>query len=267
VKSKSVLGIMFSLLLISMLTLAFNVQPVKASGTVYIRADGSIDPSTTPISTTDNITYTLIDDIYDSIVIERDNIVVEGAGHEVRGTGLGSVERGICLDGRGGVTIRNATISNFEYGIWLNCSSNNSLAGNNITENVQAGVFLFWYSSNNSISGNNITANNYDGIFLGASSDNSISGNNITNNYDGIALWYSSNNTVSGNVFFNDGLFAAGSYDNVVVDNSVNGKPLVYFENVSDCIVDDAGQVILINCNNIIVENLNLSHATVGVDL
>jgi parallel beta-helix repeat protein len=203
-----------------MLTLASNIQPAKASGTIYIRADGSIDPSTTPISTTDNITYTLIDNIYDSIVIERDNIVVDGAGHEVRGTGLGSVERGICLDGRGGVTIRNATISNFEYGIWLNCSSNNSIAGNNITEN-------YW----------------------------------------GIDLWGSSNNTISRNVFFNDGLEVGYSCDNVVVDNSVNGKPLVYLENVSNRTVDDAGQVVLINCNNIIVENLNLSYATVGINL
>lgn len=38
-------GIMLTLLLISMLTFAFNVQQVKASPeTIYIRADGSIDP-------------------------------------------------------------------------------------------------------------------------------------------------------------------------------------------------------------------------------
>lgn len=36
-------GILVSLLIISMLTLAFNIQPVVASGTIYIRADGKID--------------------------------------------------------------------------------------------------------------------------------------------------------------------------------------------------------------------------------
>ena len=47
-KAKS--GIILTLLLsISMLTLAFDIQPVKASGTIYIRADGSIDPPTAPI--------------------------------------------------------------------------------------------------------------------------------------------------------------------------------------------------------------------------
>jgi len=43
-KAKS--GIMVTLLAISMLTLAFNIQPDKASGTKYIRADGSADPIT-----------------------------------------------------------------------------------------------------------------------------------------------------------------------------------------------------------------------------
>jgi len=43
-------GIMMTLLLIGMLTLAFDIQPVKASGTIYIRADGSTDPPTVPIA-------------------------------------------------------------------------------------------------------------------------------------------------------------------------------------------------------------------------
>jgi hypothetical protein len=62
------------LLLTSMLMSAFHVQPVRAQGTIYIRADGSIDPSTAPISTVHNVTYTFTDNIYDSIVVERDNI-------------------------------------------------------------------------------------------------------------------------------------------------------------------------------------------------
>ena len=46
----------------------------------------------------------------------------------------------------------------------------------------------------------------------------------------------------------------------------MNGKPLVYLENVNDYVVEDAGQVIAVNSNNITVENLNLSYATVGVE-
>jgi len=46
----------------------------------------------------------------------------------------------------------------------------------------------------------------------------------------------------------------------------VNGKPLVYLENVNDYVVEDAGQVIAVNSNNITVENLNISYASVGVE-
>ncbi len=48
---KIVSVIVLTLLLTSMFTLAFNIQPVRAGGIIYIRADGSIEPSTAPIST------------------------------------------------------------------------------------------------------------------------------------------------------------------------------------------------------------------------
>ena len=40
---KIVSGIMQILLLTSMLTLVFNIQPTNASETIYIKADGSVD--------------------------------------------------------------------------------------------------------------------------------------------------------------------------------------------------------------------------------
>jgi parallel beta-helix repeat protein len=45
----------------------------------------------------------------------------------------------------------------------------------------------------------------------------------------------------------------------------VNGRHLVYLEGVSDHTVDDAGQVILVRCENITVEGLNISKTDVGV--
>jgi len=52
-----------------------------------------------------------------------------------------------------------------------------------------------------------------------------------------------------------------------VVGNTVNGKPLVYLEDVIDYSVGDAGQVILVNCTGIRVENLSLSRTHVSVML
>ena len=84
---KAASGIMVILLLVSTSLLVFNIQPVKANGAIYIRADGSVDPSTAPILNVGNIYYPFTADIFDSIVVERDNIVVNGAGYTVQGTG------------------------------------------------------------------------------------------------------------------------------------------------------------------------------------
>ena len=195
---------------------------------IYIQADGSIQPSTAPISSVDNVTYTLTNDITanvtassSAIIIQRDNITIDGAGHTLQDSGASDSE-GIDLTGRSNVTIKNMQITAFYYGIDLNSSSNNS------------------------VSGNNITSNSWAGIWLDSSSDN---------------------NSVSGNSFVNCGLLVFDSYGNVVTDNLVNGKPLVYLEDVSDYAVGDAGQVILVNCNNVTVENLNLYNTNTGVEL
>ena len=218
-KRKMVSAITLTLLLTSLLTAAFNIQPVKASGTIYIRADGSVEPSTAPISSLDNITYTFTDNIYDEIVVERDNIVVDGAGYILQGAGVDE-SKGIYLDGRSNVTIKNVNIKHFSYGIWLRYSSNNSITGNNIANNTY-GIWLD-YSSNNNIYGNNI-ANNGRGIDLYDSSNNSIYGNNITANSYGIILWYSSNIKVFHNNFINNFLQAFSYWINVWDDGYPSG--------------------------------------------
>ena len=219
---KTVSGIVLSLLVISTLTLAFNIQPVKAEGTIYIRADGSVDPPTAPISSADNITYNFIEDIVTngSIIIQRDDIVVDGAGYTLQGT---ESEEGIYLSDRSNVTIRNIEIKTFGCGILLYNSSNNSIYGNKIANNT-FGIQLLSFSKSNNVSGNNII-DNAMGAWLGSSSNNTISVNNVTNNnYWGIVLGFSScNNIVFGNNIManqDQGVHLMGSSNN----NSVFGN-------------------------------------------
>jgi len=188
---------MLALLLTGMLTLAFDVQRVKACGTIYVRADGSIDPVTAPISTVDNVTYTFTGNVNDSIVVERDNIVVDGAGYTLQCDGSGT---GISLSYRSNVEVKNIGIDAFYYGIRLWASSNNTISENNITNNYH-GILLDYSSDYNTISGNNVTANCHDGVGLSYYSNyNKISDNSITKNGYGVRLYESSNyNCVSGN--------------------------------------------------------------------
>ena len=127
-EKKIVSGIILILLLLSMLTLAFDIQPVRASGTIYIRPDGTVE-GTDKIQR-DGDAYTFTDNIYDEIVVERDNIVIDGATYT-----LSWGETGIRLSDRSNITIRNMEIKEFDRGIMLDNSSNNNIYGNNITTN------------------------------------------------------------------------------------------------------------------------------------
>jgi len=168
-----------------------------------------------------------------------------------------------------GITIEGFTVRNSSGSCWpilhagIKVFSNaNRIAYNCITNNW-AGVYL-GSSYNNNIIANNTVSNNEVGIYLDYSSNNIIANNTVSsNNDDGINLWSSSNNIIANNTLLLNGMSVLHSYDNTVVNNTVNGKPLVYLENVSDYIVEDAGQVIAINSNNITVKNSNFSYASV----
>jgi parallel beta-helix repeat protein len=239
---KKISGVILMLLLMTMFSLTLNIKPTRAewTGTVYIRANGSIDPPDAPIVTYDKVTYTLTGNITNNangIVCERNDIIIDGAGFTVHGTG-GYPYKGIDLSGRNNVTIKNIIIKGFYYGICFEQSFNNNITGNNI----------------------------YSFITLRHSSNNSITRNNITN-YQGIYLYNSSNNIIFENNFTFGGLFVTFSYQNFVKNNTVNGRPLVYLEGMSNYTVDDAGQVILVRCNKIKVEGLVLSRTSDSIQL
>jgi parallel beta-helix repeat protein len=208
------------LCLFSVSSIGGLIQVVKADGgTITINADGSITQSTAPITTVDNVTYTFTGNVNESIVVERDSIVVDGQGYTVQGTGSGT---GITLSGRSNVRIKNTEITTFSDGIWLYSSSNCSISENNITANNRHGILLT-SSSNCTISGNNIATNQYNGIWLDSSRNSTISGNNIANNgFDGILLDSSSNCSVSENQITTNNGNAKSNGAGIWLDSSSN---------------------------------------------
>ena len=79
---------------------------------IYIRADGSVEPSNASISNFENNYYAFTADIYGSIVIERDNIVVDGVNYILQGYNA-SNSKGVDLSARSNVTITNMELENF----------------------------------------------------------------------------------------------------------------------------------------------------------
>jgi parallel beta-helix repeat protein len=184
---------------------------------MYIKADGSIEPPTAPIKRDANI-YTLTDNISESIVVEKDDIIIDGASHIIQGQGEGI---GIKLNNVRNVTIKNVVIKGFGYGIFLNSSSHCSIFGNSITNNP-IGIGLL-NSCNNSIFANNLACNYFYGIYVGpASPYNNISRNTISRNYCGIYLSSTTSNTIlENNVEFNwFGIYIYVSSNNSIFHNN-----------------------------------------------
>lgn len=119
---------------------------------------------------------------------------------------------------------------------------------------------------NNTLSSSTIWC---DRIFLSGSSC-IFSGNCIINNYYGIYFLDSWDNIISQNHFFNSGLFFSDNIvgNNIVLNNTVNGKPLVYISGESNRVLEnEAGQILLVNCTNITVHNKEMTNTTVGIQL
>jgi parallel beta-helix repeat protein len=138
-------------LVFSFLFCGLIVQPVDSQSfeTIYIRADGSIE-GTDKIQR-DGDVYTFISDVSGSIVVERDNVVLNGAGYRLKGDGN---ENGITLGDISNTTVKNLKLSSFNIGILVMSSNYNKILENTITDNFR-GLDLT-ASENNTVSGNYI---------------------------------------------------------------------------------------------------------------
>jgi parallel beta-helix repeat protein len=185
---------------------------------IYIRADGSIDPSTAPIHRNGNV-YTFQNDIINHFIyIQCPNVVVDGANYKLQGNG--TYFRGVLVY-CDNVTIKNMYISQFGSGVQLN-ANNITLFGNNLTENT-CGITISESSSCNRILENNITKNSDKGIQIDGVGFNTIHANEISDNGSGITIDNSQNNIIYGNHFENSGssINIVNATHNLFFDNNL----------------------------------------------
>ena len=199
----------FTLLLILVLSCMslIIIKPTvsQASGTIYIHADGSVDPLSAPISRDGNI-YNLTSNIASwSICIQRNNVTIDGSGYILLGSGIGI---GINITQTNNVAVKNITINNFDQAILIEHSSTDIITENNFNNNSDSAIRGDTVS--NSIFSNNLIVGQGSespslGIFIEISLNNQIFNNNVNDTIDGIYLWYSSRgNQVYGNTANND---------------------------------------------------------------
>ncbi len=172
-------------------------------------------------------------------------------------------------------TTNNNVSSNGGSGIYLYGSANNYILGNNVSFNSGHGIYLLGIANSN-LTDNNISSNIGTGIHLTESTNDNIISNNVSfNGGYGIHLDSSSNTNISINSFINDGVFIEGfqlsHYNSHTIpdNNIINGKPLYYYKNSNSINIDSipVGELILANCMNIDVKNLQINNADVGIEI
>ena len=172
---------------------------------------------------------------------------------------------GIYLESVDHCNISNNTCSNNTYGIRLDGITV-------LTSSKPPSLIGIRYSNNNRIF-NNTCSNNTYGIHLCHSNNNHIFNNTCSNNIGGITFSYSENNKLKGNNMFENGIVIQGNslreYTHEIDEtNTANGKPVYYLKDKKVVrIPEGAGQVILVNCTNITVENQNLNNASSGIQI
>jgi parallel beta-helix repeat protein len=220
-----------------------NFIPTPPLSHLYIRGDGSVDPPT-PLLTVSGEVYTFTGDFTNTtIIIERDEVTLDGAGYSITGHST-NADEGVSIVGRTNVTVKNLVINSFGVGISMDNALNNTLCGNKmssfaafmmansndniiVNNNVTEGYGIYGSGSNNLISNNSFcgslaVSGGGMGIYLGGNNNtisyntvihgvcinlccqnSTISNNTVLNGFSGILLCASSNNLVFGNIVKN----------------------------------------------------------------
>ncbi|MFX0198453.1 MAG: NosD domain-containing protein, partial [Candidatus Hodarchaeota archaeon] len=190
---------------------------------------------------------------------------------------------GIRILKSGNTTVVHNTVSNCEFGISI--VSNTTIVAHNTVSNCGTGIWLS-HSKYSTITNNTVSQNKYIGIRLSESGFNTIANNTISHNRDaGIKLHVSGNNTLLENRLINNGLvfdfyLSLGPLTRhgyrlmpvqhhiqaTVAENVVNGRPLIYWQNVrGGTVPPGAGQVVLMNTTGVEVTGQDLTQANIGV--
>jgi len=239
------------ILILVMVLILLQVSTVHSSvgqenfTTIYIRGNGLIETDPPDIAVNlyrSDDTYYLVGDIYGRIVVERDNILLDGRGYKLQGCPWCG-EVGIYVANRSNVTIVNFTIRFFEEAIRVENSTDVKIA-NNLIENAEYGIIV--YNSEYIMLHGNIILNSFmNGILMQNINNAEISFNTIINNYQALYARSSTNLVITYNVIYGElgycGFYLYSIRYSIIAHNLVEGK---------------IGIMLLLSDNNSVYNNL-----------
>ena len=208
------------------LAVLLGTATVDAVDPIRIKPDGSVEG--TKSIRNEGGTYVLTADIDNplGIIVERDSIIIDGAGNTLQSEGTGN---GIEIMYRSNVTVKNIRVVGFEYGIILDGSINCGVSQSTLESNGFGGI-LVYRSTGAILEGNTIVKNGDSGVQIERTSGITFIGNDINANRVGVWANEAENctffgNSISNNEFYGVMLtqtaFSAGNlfYANNLVNN------------------------------------------------
>lgn len=183
----------------------------------------------------------------------------------------GSLYGEIIIANCTGVDIQGGLFKDSTCGIEIGYSNNC-----NLYDSMISSCYFGYYSSmseNCSIINCTITENELACTVF--ASHNSVIANSSIYDSNAMAIYcaHSINCTFQNNVLVNSEITIMGTtvdyWSHSFIDNTVNGKELGYFWNLTDSVIDcsEYGQMILANCSNVFVENGIFNSMVMGIQI
>ena len=217
--------------------------------------------------------YGDVPSFYDSHTITTDNLVngkplyyhKNCDGLDIDGIPIGQLILVNCTN----VRVANVDITDTVYGIQMFYADGASITDSSISAREHAVEVMF---------SPDVTLSNVDihdtgwGLYVGTSDGFSVSNSTFTSTSEGgVSLGGSSNGTIEGNEFISSGVglgLSLEQHDTLTIqDNTVNGEPLLYHRNCNGLDIDSTpvGQLIVVNCTDVRVANVDASDTTLGI--
>jgi parallel beta-helix repeat protein len=250
-----------------------NLTSAQLQSANYIMPDGSV----TGTSNIDRVgdLYTFSGNVAGALTVEKDNIVINGAGFTLQN----QLARGVVLAQRDNVTLENLRVElGGGYIIDLTNTTDSYLindtlvgTGNSPTSPTSTAsdqlvlepyAINCLYTDNVTIEGNTITDAS-TGLSIDLSNGNTIIRNNISDGLVGVDMENSQNNYFRDNAitdqkwgFMLETDPSYGYDNNIDSSNTVDGKPIIYWVNVHQATVSsESAFIALVHCQEITVQD------------
>ena len=181
------------------------VMPVNAqSSKITIDGNGDVIPSVASIPRDGNV-YSLTANLNNtSIIVEANNIVIDGANHVLGGLGVNQNMIALNLTATN-VTVQDMHICNWKVGV-LGAWNNNAITNNTLTNNGE-GIVIYgddYDVRQNSVMGSTTALFIDGGAFRPQGDNNFITQNRITSNTYALDILNSDGTTIKGNDIANN---------------------------------------------------------------